>query len=38
MFLKNIVTDRCNEQLVGVAEQGDRSKALRNGWVLPGLQ
>ena len=26
------------EQLVGVAEQGDRSKALRNGWVLSGLQ
>ena len=26
------------EQLVGVAEQGDRSEALRNGWVLSGLQ
>ena len=26
------------EQLVGVAEQGDWSKALRNGWVLSGLQ
>ena len=25
------------EQLVGVAEQGDRSKALRNGWVLSGF-
>ena len=26
------------EQLIGVAEQGDRSEALRNGWVLSGLQ
>ena len=26
------------EQLVGVAEQGLRSEALRNGWVLSGLQ
>ena len=24
-------------QLVGMAEQGDRSEALRNGWVLSGF-
>ena len=26
------------EQVVGVAEHGDRPEALRNGWVLSGLQ